>query len=669
MLQKRKFLALVHLCHRVGYIRMIELKDIKKTYHAGETSVQAVQGVSLSIAAGEFVAIMGASGSGKSTLLHILGFLDKPDSGSYTICGQEIATCSDDELAVLRNQLAGFVFQQFHLLPRVSARENAELPLIYAGAHNLTPALEKLELVGLAQRAGHRPNQLSGGEQQRVAISRALVNEPLIIFADEPTGNLDTKSEQEIMATLKALNAQGKTIIMVTHEQEVAEQASRIIRMRDGVIIADERKVQPAQGFSVESRVESIFSKLQQAGNTMEIKDYLKQAFQSIFSNKLRSFLSMLGITIGVGAVIAMSALGTGAKQSMAQQFSSLGTNVLSIYPGSSRVGGVALESGSVTRFTLQDAEALGKLPSVVAASPTVRGSAQLVYGSKNWASRLQGVTETYPSIRAAQPTSGRFFTAAEVRSRKKVAVIGTTVAKELFGTQNPLGETLKINRNSFTIIGVLPEKGAAGFQDQDDVVIIPITTAMFRMLGKEYVDSIDIQVRESANMTSVQEELKKVIMIRHRLRTDSSFQIRNMADIRSVMEGMTNTMSMLLGSIAAISLLVGGIGIMNIMLVSVTERTKEIGLRKAIGAKRRDILTQFLIEAIVMTVSGGILGLVLGAGTAGALSLFAGWATVVAPSSVLTAVLFSVMVGLIFGISPARRAANLNPIEALRYE
>lgn len=647
---------------------MIELKNIKKTYQSGESSVQAVKDVSLSIKAGEFIAIMGASGSGKSTLLHTLGFLDKPDSGSYTICGQEIAVRSDDELAVLRNQLAGFVFQQFHLLPRVTARENAELPLIYAGARDLKIAQEKLALVGLSPRSRHRPNQLSGGEQQRVAIARALVNEPLIIFADEPTGNLDTKSEQEIMAMLKELNAQGKTIIMVTHEQEVAEQASRIIRMRDGVIISDERKGEGPENVSVEDRVRTIFNKLQQPGNAMELTDYLKQAFQAIFSNKLRSFLSMLGITIGVGAVIAMSALGAGAKQSMAQQFSSLGTNVLVVAPGSSRVGGIALEAGSVTRFTLQDAEALAKLPSVAASSASVRGSAQLLYGGKNWASRLQGVSEAYPGIRAAQPTRGRFFNAAEVRARKKVAVIGLTVARELFGAQDPLGETIKINRQSFTVIGLLPEKGATGFQDQDDVVMVPVTTAMFRMLGKNYVDSIDIQVGDPTKMSSTQEELKRLIMSRHKLRTDTSFQVRNMADIRSVMEGMTNTLSMLFGSIAAISLLVGGIGIMNIMLVSVTERTKEIGLRKAIGARRRDILTQFLIEAVVMTFSGGFIGLLLGAGVAGALSLFAGWTTIVSLSSVLTAIVFSVGVGLVFGISPARRAANLNPIEALRY-
>ena len=648
---------------------MIELKNIKKTYTSGDTSVFAVRDVSLTIAAGEFVAIMGASGSGKSTLLHMLGFLDKPDSGSYTICGHEIADCTDDELAVLRNQLAGFVFQQFHLLQRINAQENAELPLIYAGARNKQTALGRLAQVGLASRAAHRPNQLSGGEQQRVAIARALVNEPLIIFADEPTGNLDTKSESEIIAVLKDLNAQGKTIIMVTHEQEVAAHASRIIRMRDGVIVADERKETVTQEFSVEARVDEILTSMHAKTNSMEIMDYVQQAFQAIFSNKLRSFLSMLGITIGVGAVIAMSALGAGAKLSMSQQFSSLGTNVLSVSPGSSKSGGISLEAGSVTRITLQDAAAMDKLSSVKASTPTVRGSGQIVYKAKNWSSTIQGVAPAYAQIRASVPTIGRFFTEEENRSRKMVALLGVTVVRELFGASNPLGETVKINRKNFTVIGILPEKGSSGPRDQDDVVLIPVNTAMHRLMGKDFVDSIDVEVKSSELLPSAQTEIQNLLMHRHKLKTTDSFQIRNMADIRTVMEGLTNTLSMLLGGIAAISLLVGGIGIMNIMLVSVTERTKEIGLRKAIGARRKDILTQFLIEAIAMTFSGGLIGLLLGMGVSTAFSVFANWTTYVSPGSALTAIVFSIAVGLIFGISPARRAAGLNPIEALRYE
>jgi macrolide transport system ATP-binding/permease protein len=655
---------------------MIELKNISKTYRSGTTGVQACRDISLTVEEGEFLAIMGPSGSGKSTLLHLLGFLDRPDSGSYKISGREITSLNDDELAVLRNQLAGFVFQQFHLLPRITALENVELPLIYAGRRGmLKTAEEKINCVGLGPRKSHRPNQLSGGEQQRVAIARALVNEPQLIFADEPTGNLDTKSESEIVAILKQLNAQGKTIIMVTHEPDIAAHAGRIIRMRDGVIIADEKRSSPpSPDTAEEQKVSALCLAESKQGadkprtNSIELLDYLRQSFQAIMSNKMRSFLSMLGITIGVAAVIAMSAVGEGARQSIAQMLSSLGSNTLVVAPGSSRVHGVAMEAGTVTRFTLQDADAIGKVTDVIGMSPSVRGGARLVYQGKNWATRLQGTGSQYAKIRASIPSVGSFFTETDVRARKKVAVLGMTPVRELFGAQDPIGKELKINRINFKIVGILPEKGSTGFMDQDDTIIIPVTTAMFRVLGKDYVDSIDIEAKEGA-IEIVQKAITELVMRRHKLDNSESFQVRNMADIRAVMESMTKTMSMLLGVIAAISLIVGGIGIMNIMLVSVTERTREIGLRKAIGARKRDILTQFLIEAMVMTTSGGAIGLLLGSAIAGVISLLAGWATVVSFKSVFTAIFFSVMVGLVFGISPARQAAQLNPIEALRYE
>ncbi len=651
---------------------MIEIKNISKTYPSGETSFKAVNNVSLTIESGDFVAIMGASGSGKSTLMHIIGFLDRPDEGgSFKIFNDDIFNRTDDELALVRNQLIGFVFQQFHLLPRITALQNTELPLIYAGRHDMVSiAQDKLGQVGLGNRTAHHPNQLSGGEQQRVAISRALVNDPPIILADEPTGNLDTASEKEIIAILKELHASGKTIIMVTHEMEVAEIAHRIIRMRDGQIISDERKAPlNDKGQVAHASAQKILHDTSHAGNSIELKDYVRQAFQAIFSNKMRSFLSMLGITIGVAAVIAMSALGSGAQRSITQQLSSLGTNILTLMPGSTRVGGVSLGAGAVTRFTIQDADAIAKLPEVKAVNPSVRGTGQAIYLNNNWSTQLQGAGLDYAAMNSAQPTVGRFFTAVEIRQRKKVAVIGLTVVEQLYGKNNPIGTQIKINRNNFTVIGVLPEKGSNGFQDQDDMVIIPITTAMYRVMGKDYLNSISIEGKDTVSLTPAQTAVTNLIMKRHRLKDDSSFQIRNMSEIRNMLESTTKTMSLLLGAIAAISLLVGGIGIMNIMLVSVTERTREIGLRKAIGARNKDILTQFLIEAITMTFSGGLLGIVLGAGAAQLITLFAKWSVYVELSAVLTAVLFSVLVGLIFGISPARKAAHLNPIEALRYE
>ena len=651
---------------------MIELKNINKTYNTGRVGVQALRNVSLKIASGEFVAIMGPSGSGKSTLLHLLGFLDRPDSGSYYLEKTEVSKLTDDELAILRNQLVGFVFQQFHLLPRLSASENVELPLIYAGKRYLKEKVdEKIEEVGLAQRASHRPNELSGGEQQRIAIARSLVNDPLIILADEPTGNLDSKNMEEILAILKNLNQKGKTVIMVTHEDEVARYAGRIIRMRDGGIVSDENtNSAPAKTLAKNYPVGDLSGLHLTRGETRFI-DHLRQAVQAIVSHKMRSVLSMLGILIGVTAVIAMLALGQGAKESISKSLASLGSNLLTIRPGSRQLHGVAMEAGTVTRFTLQDAEAISRLPQVKRVSPSVSGRGQVIYGNKNWNTQIQGTGIDYELMRAAVPDIGRFFTEEELRSRKKAALLGTTVAKELFGDANPVGADIKINRVSFQVIGVLPEKGATGWRDQDDMVVIPVTTAMYRLLGKEYIDSIDVEIRDSGLIEEAQEAIRQLIIKRHHIdkENEDSFQIMNMAEIQEVLKSTTKTMSWLLGSIAAISLLVGGIGIMNIMLVSVTERTREIGLRKAIGARAKDIMAQFLIESIVMTFSGGAIGIIFGVCSAMLLSISAGWATKVSLSSIILATSFSIAVGLVFGLWPAQKASKLDPIEALRYE
>jgi len=654
---------------------MIELKNITKTYKLGKMGVRALRNVSVKIAPGEFVAIIGPSGSGKSTLLHILGFLDRPDSGSYYLGKSEINKLTDDELAILRNRLAGFVFQQFHLLPRVNALENAELPLVYAGKRYLKEkAHDVIKEVGLTQRESHRPNELSGGEQQRVAIARSLVNEPLIILADEPTGNLDTKSEEEIISILKRLNQKGKTIIMVTHEREIAQHAKRVIRMRDGEIISDERIDTESQDLSsvpAGISLDDILSQSHLSAGRAKFIDHLRQAIYAIVSNKMRSFLSMLGILIGVAAVIAMLSLGQGARESISQRLASLGSNLLMVRPGSRQLHGIALEAGAVTRFTLPDARAIAKLPQVRNVSPSVIGRAQLVYGNKNWNTQVQGTGVGYAIMRASVPTVGRFFTEEELRVRQKVVLVGTTVARELFGDANPIGATIKIKRINFRVIGILPEKGATGWRDRDDLVVIPVTTAMYRLLGKEYIDSIDVEVGEPGFMEEAQESIRELIIKRHRLNKDNedSFQIRNMAEIQETLESTTKTMTWLLGSIAAISLLVGGIGIMNIMLVSVTERTREIGLRKAVGARRIDIMTQFLIESVVMTFIGGIVGIVSGSGIAWLLAIFAGWPTKVSAFPIMLATIFSIGVGIGFGLWPARQAAKLNPIEALRYE
>jgi len=670
---------------------MIELKHIYKTYHMGSQEVNALQDVSLKIAPGEFVAIMGPSGSGKSTLMHILGLLDRPDKGEYFLGKKNINALSEEELAAIRNRLVGFVFQQFHLLPRMTALENAELPLVYAGKRHLREQAEqRIGEVGLADRMNHRPNELSGGQQQRVAIARSLVNNPLIIFADEPTGNLDSKSKEEIIAILKDLNEKGKTIIIVTHENEMAIHAKRVIRMFDGKVISDVKQgvvpkpsaesgtpafpIKPgAEESQTDQIIDVVLSKHERKAREIQFLEYLLQAVQAMISHKMRSFLSILGILIGVAAVIAMLAVGTGAKESIEKQLASLGSNLILVMPGSSRIHGVSSGAGGVTRFTFGDAAAIEKITDEVKrVSPSVSGRGQIVYGNNNWSTQVEGDDVPYAEIRAAVPVVGRFFTDEEVKRRDKVAVLGMTVVKQLFGDANPVGETIKINLINFKVIGILPVKGATGFRDQDDIVIIPVTTAMYRVFGKEYLDSISVEATSPEAIAKAQDAISKIIIKQHHLVTkdeQDSFQIRNMADIKNTLEATTKTMSLLLGAIAAISLLVGGIGIMNIMLVSVTERTREIGLRKAIGATNKDIMTQFLIESVLMSFLGGITGILLGSGISVLITLFAGWTVKVSWSSIILATVFSLIVGIVFGLWPAKKASKLDPIEALRYE
>ncbi len=649
---------------------MLELHDVHKSYRMGDNVVHALRGVSLSIAPGEFVAIMGPSGSGKSTLMHVLGLLDVPDSGSYRVLGRETAHLSDDELAALRREVIGFVFQQFNLLPRMSALENTALPLIYS-RHRLEtdPAVALLRQVGLGERMHHRSNELSGGQQQRVAIARALINTPRVILADEPTGNLDSASQREIMALLENLNARGITVILVTHEEDVARHARRIIRLRDGVIQSDE-KTGPASRPRTESVVPTAASP---RFALAEFGEHLRQGLKTLAANKVRTALSMLGILIGVASVVTMLAIGQGAKRDIEARLASLGSNLLLLRQGAVRVGGVAIEAGATTRLTTDDVSAIkDQVPSVREVSPTVNGRGQVSYGNRNWSTQILGTGTAYARMRAAQPDVGRFFTEDENKRRARVALIGRTLLREVFGGADPIGETIRINKISFQVIGILPEKGATGWRDQDDVVVIPVNTAMHRLLGKEYVDYIDIEVRNAQEMEAVNKAVNDLMLQRHRVplsQRQSAYEIRNLADIQAALSETSRTMSWLLASIAAISLLVGGIGIMNIMLVSVTERTREIGLRKAVGACRRDILTQFLLEAVVVSAVGGLAGILLGVLATLGMGLLAGWATSISPLHALLAFLFSAGIGVAFGFYPARKAAGLHPIEALRYE
>lgn len=648
---------------------MIELRNITKIYQMGDIEFAALNNVSFRVEDGEFIAIMGPSGSGKSTLLNILGCLDVPTKGEYLIDSIKVSEFSDSQLAQIRNEKIGFVFQNYNLLPRLTALANVELPLIYSGDHRKRKeaALSALKSVNLAHRADHRPRELSGGEQQRVAIARALANEPSIILADEPTGNLDSKAGKEIMSILTELNKKGITIVMVTHDNTVAAYAKRIIRLKDGEVIEDQKI--PGRASVEENLMPARNEKKGRKFSIVELKESITIAVSSIFANKLRSFLTMLGIIVGVAAVITMIAIGQGASAQVTQRIRQMGSNLVMVNQFRRMVG-----SGSFTPLSYADAKAIVEnCPSVARVDASFHRNAQVVYGNLNVNTEINGVTPNFPAIRNFPVERGSFLTEEDNKLMRRVAVLGKTVVEKLFGETDPIGQYIKIKRVAFQVIGVMSEKGSSGWRDEDDIVFIPLRTAQKRLFGldRDQVMEINIEAKNEKLVDKATTEVTNLLRERHKIRPgqEDDFNVRSQAEILSTMQETSKTFTLLLAGIAIVSLVVGGIGIMNIMFVSVTERTREIGIRKAIGAQRIDILGQFLIEAVIVSLSGGIIGIILGIGASKLTSQFAGWATVVTPGSILLSFLFAFTVGFFFGVYPARKASLLNPIDALRYE
>jgi len=647
---------------------LISLRDVDKTFvtGGGEVQVHALQGVTLDIYPGEFVAIIGQSGSGKTTLMNILGCLDKPTSGAYVFAGHDVADLDRDQLAWLRREGFGFVFQSYNLIGTASAAENVEIPAIYAGlslGERHARAKNLLTMLGLAERLHHKPSQLSGGQQQRVSIARALMNGGRTILADEPTGALDSKSGAEVMALLEDLAANGHTVILITHDKSVAAHARRVIEISDGHIVSDSGS---DKTHGAEAAPTPPLAADEKTGWTLQgLSEATNMALRSLRSNIFRTVLTLLGIVIGVGSVVAMMALGEGAKQQVVEQIGSMGTNLLTVRPAGRNMRGY---NGSIATLTPQDAQALAKLPNVAAAVPEITGNATVRLNDVDYQTQIDATIPSYATVKNWAVDSGTFLDDADEASYASVAVLGQTVVQNLLPNGgNPIGQYVLINNVPFQVIGVMASKGATGFgADADDVIFVPLNTGMLRVFGQQFVRSITISVSDLSAMDQVQEQVTQTLLARHNGQED--FQIRNMTELLDTITSAQNTLTILLASVAAISLLVGGIGVMNIMLVSVTERTREIGIRMATGARTRDILQQFLTEATVVSGIGGVAGVLGGVGTGLIIQAF-GTPIAFTGMPMVLAFTCAVATGLVFGFAPAMKAARLDPVVALASE
>lgn len=645
---------------------IIEIKNINKFFGEGENQVHILKNISIDIEKGDFVSIIGQSGSGKSTLMNIIGCLDKPSSGEYYIDGEEISQLNSDELSELRKRKFGFIFQRYNLLSSLSAQENVALPAIYAGISQdlrMERAKKLLEKLELEKKIKNKSNQLSGGQQQRVSIARALMNGGEIILADEPTGALDSKSGKKVMEILNQLHREGHTVILVTHDKEIANQANRIIEIKDGEIYSDSRKRDLTKIKNIEKEKINLRKNKYQIGKDQFIESF-KMSVGAILAHKMRSLLTMLGIIIGIASIVCVVAIGNGSQQKVLENMSSLGTNTMDIFNGE-RMG--SRLANRVKTLSISDVELLEKQSYVDSITANSSSSGTVVYENKSFSAVLRGVGSDYFNVKGLEITSGRAFTREEVKQAESVALIDENVISSFFDGVDPIGKIILYNKKPLKIIGTVNIGNVMGMSSSDLNIISPYTVVMNKVTGEKYISSITVKIKDNIDTQVAQKSITELLKAKH---GKKDFFIMNTDTLKKAIQSTASTMKLLISSIAVISLIVGGIGVMNIMLVSVTERTKEIGIRMAIGAKEKNILQQFLLEAVLICFIGGIVGIIMSLLIAFVFNRFVSNFTMIFSSfSIIMAVIFSTIVGLVFGYMPAKNAAKLNPIDALSHE
>ncbi len=653
---------------------LLEISGVTREFPAGDQVLAVLKNIDLTIHSGEMVAIVGQSGSGKSTLMNILGCLDTPTRGSYRVAGRETGQLTPDELAELRREHFGFIFQRYHLLSDLTAQGNVEVPAVYAGrtrAQRHARSSELLARLGLAERMHHTPGKLSGGQQQRVSIARALMNGGRVILADEPTGALDTHSGAEVMKILEELHAEGHTVIIVTHDMGVAAHAERVIEIRDGVIVGDTRReAAPAPGApAARAKDFSTAAPSGLAARVSAFGDRFREAFHmallAMNAHRLRTFLTMLGIIIGIASVVSVVALGAGAQKKVLEDISAIGTNTIEVFSGA---GFGDVRAAAVRTLVPSDADALAAQPYVDSVTPNLSTATRFRWRNVELTGTVNGVGEQYFRVKGVKFAQGVAFEHTAVQELQQVAVIDDNTRAKLFpNLANPVGEVLLLGSVPVRVIGVVAKSENAFGNSEALNVWVPYTTAMGRIVGQNYLRSITVRVSDAAPMAAAEQGINQLLRTRH---GREDFYVLNTDSIRQTIENTTQTLTLLVASIAVISLMVGGIGVMNIMLVSVTERTREIGVRMAVGARQGDIQQQFLIEAVLVCLIGGALGIGIAVGLGALIVSFVPAVPLAfSTSSMVWAFACSTLIGVVFGFLPARSAARLNPIDALARE